>query len=100
MTIPIHNEHTSREEDYKAAILFAARGYFALKGIFAANMLHTQKASRTSPRVIHQFFSKKKNLPLEINLQNLGLTAVSLNAADSPESIAQAFNQPEVLQSS
>lgn len=54
MNIPIHNEHTSREEDNKAAILFAARGYFALNGIFAANMLYTQKATRTSPRVIHQ----------------------------------------------
>jgi hypothetical protein len=54
MTIPIHNEHTSCEEDNKAAILFAARGYFALKGIFAANMLYTQKATRTSPGVIHQ----------------------------------------------
>jgi len=100
MTIPIHNEHTSREEDSKAAILFAARGCFALRGIFAVNMSHTQKATRTSPRVIHQFFSKKKELPLELTLQDLGLMAVSLNAAGPAESIAQAFNQPEVLQGS
>lgn len=100
MTIPIHNEHTSREEDNKAAILFAVRGCFTPKGFFVTSMPDTQKAARTSQRDIQDYFSNKKELPLDLARQNLGFKAVRLNATESAESIAQAFNQPEVLQGS
>jgi len=100
MTIPIHNEHTSREEDNKAVRLFAVRGCYTPKGFFVTSMSGTRKAARTSQSDIQDYFFNKKELPLGLTRQNLVFMAVSLNATESAESIAQSFNQPEVLQGS
>lgn len=97
MTIPIHNKHSSREEDHKAAILFADRSCFTQKGFFATSMSDIHKAARTSPWVIHEYFFNKKELPLEITRQNLGVMAVKVDDIFDVLKTRESLSLKEIL---
>ncbi|NBY68814.1 MAG: hypothetical protein EBQ58_08325 [Betaproteobacteria bacterium] len=97
MTIPIHNEHSSREDDHKAAILFAARGCFAQKRFFATSVSDIQKAARTSPWVNHEYFFNKKELPLDITRQNLGVIAFKVDDIFDVIKTRESFSLKEIL---